>query len=124
MSREARHVNATEAAGPNPIASSTPTERLTRLWWWWFGAYFVTGIFAQGQGETSLLAGTVDRVDSIGIALLFLNLPLQIFLAMTALICDRSRFGPVRKLATPIAIAVTLLILVHIVISIVTMARG
>lgn len=98
----------------------SPVEALARLWWIWFAAYFGSGIYANLNGTTSLLAGTVDRVETTWIALVFLNLPLQMMLAISALLVDRSPRRSLKRLAIGIGVTLSLLIVVHLILSFVT----
>ena len=107
----------------SPQRTGSPVDKLARLWWIWFAAYFGLGAYAMQQGKTSVLAATVDHVDSLAISFLFLNLPLQMMLAMTAIVCDRSRFRQLRRAGIGIAVMTTLLILIHVILSFVTSIR-
>ncbi len=86
-------------------------EVLAKVWLAWFLVYMVFGARANMAGGTSFLAATVDHMDSLWVNLIFLNLPLQMVLALTALIFRRRRIG------LGVAVANTTLILVHVVLS-------
>lgn len=102
------------------LREASPIERLAFLWLLWFAAWFVLGAAGPAEGDSALLAGTVDRVDSLPVKLVFLNLPLQMMLALSALLTASSPYPTVRRVGAVLAIAVTLLILIHLVISFVT----
>ena len=88
-------------------------EILTRVWWVWFVAYMLLGARAMMAGGTSFLAATVDHVDSLWVQLIFLNIPLQIVLALSAVICSRSPKSCRRRIGLGVATVNTTLILVH-----------
>ncbi len=78
----------------------------------------VTGAYAMTERKTSLFAATVDHVESLWIKLAFLNIPLQIVLALSAFLLHKSPKIGLRKVGTVIAVVNTVLIALHIVISI------
>ena len=92
-------------------------ETLTRVWWGWFIAYMVLGGMATTNGRTSFLAATGDHVDSLWVMLIFLNIPLQMVLALSAIDLSRSPKSGRRRIALAVAVVNTTLILVHIVLS-------
>ena len=71
------------------------------------------------QKQTSFFAATVDHVDSLWLKLVFLNIPLQIVLALSAILLHESPKIGLRNVCTVIAVVNTVLIALHIVISIV-----
>ena len=87
-------------------------EVLAKVWLAWFFVYMVLGARANMAGGTSFLAATPDHVDSLWVKLIFLNIPLQMVLALSALIFRRRRIG------LGVAVATTTLILVHVVLSV------
>ncbi len=93
-------------------------NRLAKLWLGWFLVYMVTGAYAMTQKQTSFFAATVDHVDSLWIKLLFLNIPLQIVLALSAILLHKSPKIGLRNVCTVIAVVNTVLIALHIMISI------
>ena len=99
-------------------------ERLAKLWLGWFCIYMATGAFAMMQQRTGFFADTVDHVNWLWVQLIFLNLPLQIVLALTALQLNKSSAPNTRKLGNAIAVVNTVLIIVHIVISVVVRFTG
>ena len=66
-------------------ADASLVERLAMLWLAWFGVYMATGAFAMMQHRTGFFAGTVDLVQWGWFELVFLNIPLQLVLALAAL---------------------------------------
>ena len=88
-------------------------ELLTRVWWAWFVVYMLLGTRAMMAGGTSFLAATVDHVDSLWVKLIFLNMPLQIVLALTAIICSRSPKLGRRRIGLGVAAVNTTLVFVH-----------
>ena len=93
-------------------------ERLTKLWWAWFCVYMATGAFAMMQQRTGFFADALDHVQWLWVKLIFLNIPLQIVLALTALQLNKSPAPKTRKVGNTIAIVNTVLIVVHICISV------
>ena len=93
-------------------------ERLAKLWLAWFCVYLATGAFAMMQQRTGFFADAVDHVQWLWVKLIFLNLPLQIVLALTALQLNKSSATGTRKVGNTIAVINTVLIVAHIVISI------
>ncbi len=92
-------------------------EILNRVWWAWFVAYMLLGARAMMARETSFLAATVDHVDSLWVQLIFLNIPLQIVLALTAVICSRSLKLGRRRIGLGVAAVNTTLVLVHLALA-------
>jgi hypothetical protein len=93
-------------------------EFLTKAWLAWFGVYMLLGARASMAGETSFLAAAVDDVDTLWVKAIFLNIPLQLILALTGfLLCRSSKLG-CRRIGFGVAIANTTLVFVHVVISI------
>jgi len=93
-------------------------DRLAKLWLAWFCVYMATGTFAMMQQRTGFFADTVDHVQWLWLKLLILNIPLQIVLALTALQLNRSSATGTRKAGNTIAVLNTVLIVLHIVMSI------
>jgi len=101
-----------------PIEIESRVQMLTRIWWIWFLAYMILGALTMEGGGTSFLAATVDQVDSLWVKLIFLNIPLQIVLALSAIFCSRSSKSPKeQRIGLGLAVLNTLLILVHFVLS-------
>jgi hypothetical protein len=94
--------------------------RLAKVWVIWFCIYMLSGAFAMMQNRTSLFTETVDDVDSLWLKLIFLNLPLQIVLAIVAMQLDRSLRPGARRVGIFVAVITTVLIGLHVVISIAT----
>jgi hypothetical protein len=92
-------------------------ETLTRVWWAWFVVYMFLGSMAMMEGGTSFLAATVDHVDSLWVKLIFLNIPLQMVLALSAVICIRSPRSGRRRIGLGVAAVNTTLILVHLALA-------
>ncbi len=88
--------------------TTTIVEQLARIWLIWAIAYLVTDIFKA----------TVDHVDSLWIKFVFLNIPLQLALALLALMLVRSEPSSQKALGLAIAIVNTALIGGHIVTTI------
>lgn len=94
------------------------TRWLTRLWLAWFVLYMVTGAVATQRHRTSFLAATVEKVESRWLALVFLNLPLQIVIILVALLCASSASGVASRVALMLAWTATGLVLGHVALSI------
>lgn len=94
------------------------TRWLTRLWFAWFVLYMVTGVYATQRHRTSFLAATVDKVESLWVVLVFLNIPLQIVVILAASLCASSKSGVVRRSALVLAWTATGLVLGHVALSI------
>ena len=96
---------------------------MVQLWGLWLIFYFVGGLFALGNSETGFFASTVDRVESLGLQLLFLNLPLQLILMAVSLSAAQvgSRAAP--RLSNVAAYLATTLVLSHVVLSLATALR-
>jgi len=92
-------------------------EILTRVWLAWFAAYMLLGSWAMMNGGISFLAGTVDHVDSLWAKLIFLNIPLQIVLALITGICSRSSKPGLKSIGLGVAVVNTILVLVHLALS-------
>jgi hypothetical protein len=92
-------------------------EVLTRVWWAWFVVYMFLGSKAMMEGGTSFLAATVDHVDSLWVELIFLNIPLQIVLALSAVICSRSSKYGLKRIGLGVAVVNTTLVLVHLALA-------
>ena len=93
-------------------------SRLTNVWLAWFCVYMVSGSYAMMQNRTSFFAGTLDHVESLWIKLVFLNIPLQIVLALVSSQLDKSSQVGMRKVGAVVAMINTGLIVLHILISI------
>ena len=78
----------------------------------------VSGAYAMMQNRTSFFAGTLDHVESLWIKLVFLNIPLQIVLALVSSQLDKSSQVGMRKVGAVVAMINTGLIVLHILISI------
>lgn len=93
-------------------------ESLSKLWIIWIWGYLILGGIASMNGKTGFLAAAVDAPLPFWFKMVFLNVPLQIALALTAsVLLARTRTteekpGPVTVAAS---IAATLLILVNLV---------
>ena len=94
------------------------SERLAKLWLAWFCVYMATGAIAMMQQRTGFFADAVDHVQWLWVKLIFLNIPLQIVLALTALQLNKSSAQKTREVGNTIAVLNTVLIVVHIVISV------
>jgi hypothetical protein len=92
-------------------------SRLTNVWLAWFCVYMVSGAYAMMQNRTSFFAGTLDHVESLWIKLVFLNIPLQIVLALVSSQLDKSSQVGMRKVGAVVAMINTGLIVLHILIS-------
>jgi len=93
-------------------------DRLAKLWLAWFCVYMATGAFAMMEHRTGFFADTVDHVQWLWVKLIILNIPLQIVLALTAIQLNKSSATGTQKVGNAIAVVNTVLIVVHIVISI------
>ena len=93
-------------------------SRLTNVWLAWFCVYMVSGAYAMMQNRTSFFAGTLDHVESLWIKLVFLNIPLQIVLALVSSQLDKSSQVGMRKVGAVVAMINTGLIVLHILISV------
>jgi hypothetical protein len=92
--------------------------RLNNVWLAWFCVYMVTGAYAMMQNRTSFFAGTLDYIESLWIKLFFLNIPLQIVLALVAFQLNKSSQIGMRKVGAVVAMINTGLIVLHILISV------
>ncbi len=92
-------------------------EILARVWWAWFVVYMLLGARAMMAGGTSFLAATVDHVDSLWVKLIFLNIPLQIVLALVANSLSHSSKPGSQRIGIGVAAVNVTLILVHLVLS-------
>ncbi len=96
-------------------------ESLSKLWVIWIWGFLILGGIAKMNGKTSFLAAAVDAPLPFWFKMVFLNVPLQIALALTAsALLARTRTteekpGPFTVTAS---IAATLLILVNLVTAI------
>jgi hypothetical protein len=87
---------------------------MIRAFYGWIFVYMVL------QGQDGFFARTVDRIDVEWIKWLFLNIPLQIFLALLTSICNGTKRPVILKMGLLIGILNCILILVHIILSVVT----
>lgn len=101
-------------------------EGLTKQWLWWFGAYFLLGGIAMTHGRTSFLAAPVDYSLPLWFKLVFLNVPLQLFLALVgAVMINRVAHLKWHYRATSaVAIATTVLISVNLLTALWLLAAG
>ena len=84
-----------------------------------FLVWFVLYMFLQGQD--GYFAITVDRVQSAWVKLIFLNIPVQLILTIIASYGLTKGESPARtRFGLVIAIVNSLLIMVHVVLSIMT----
>jgi len=102
----------------NDRGNASLVERLARLWLAWFCVYMATGAFAMMQQRNGFFADALDHVQWLWVKLIFLNLPLQIVLALTSLQLNKSSAPKTRKIGNAIAVANTVLIAVYIIISV------
>ena len=93
-------------------------DRLGRFWLIWFIFYMGTGMYAQMQGETAFFSETIDHVP-VWVSIIFLNIPLEIVLALTALLLDKSSNHTSKRAAVVLAVINTFHIVGHILISVV-----
>jgi hypothetical protein len=92
-------------------------EILARAWWAWFVVYMLFGARSMMAGGTSFLAATLDHVDSLWVKLIFLNIPLQIVLTLSAVICSRSPKSSRRRIGLGVAAVNTALVVVHLTLA-------
>ena len=85
-------------------ANASLVERLEKLWLAWFCVYMTTGAFAMMQQRTGFFADSVDQVQWLWVKLIFLNIPLQIVLALTAIQLNKSSAAKTRKVGNTIAV--------------------
>jgi branched-subunit amino acid transport protein len=103
-----------------PVTRGT-IESLSKLWVIWIWGYLILGGIATTNGKTSFLAAAVDAPLPSWFKMVFLNVPLQIAVALTAsVLLARTRTteekpGPFTVAAS---IAATLLILVNLLTAI------
>ena len=95
-------------------------SRILTFWAVWFITFFVLGALAVSNGDTSFFARTVDRIDQTWVKLVFLNIPLQLILAVVAISCLRARGPTAWRTGFSLATANSLLIGVHVALSIAT----
>ena len=104
-----------EVTVPPARRSPSPQEALrwmNRAFLAWLVVYLVF------QGQDGFFARTVDRIDANWIKLLFLNIPLQIFLTLVTSGCAYSERPPALKMGLWVGALNVVLILVHIVLSV------
>jgi hypothetical protein len=77
-------------------------------------------VYLMKQGQDGFFARTVDRIDALWVKLIFLNLPLQILLALVTSSCASSERPAVLKTGLWLGGLNAILILVHIVLSVLT----
>lgn len=100
-----------------PTSEPSPPARTALLWMTRaFAVWFFVYLFAQGQD--GVFAASVDHVDATWIKLLFLNIPLQLGLALVAM----TGLHPLASKKTVrmmlgVAIVNALLIAIHVAIS-------
>ena len=100
-----------------PDETKRRVEIFTKVWLVWFSAYMVLGGRAMMAGGTSFLAATVDHVDALWVKLIFLNIPLQIVLALVANSLSHSSKPGSQRIGIGVAAVNVTLILVHLVLS-------
>ncbi len=86
----------------------------------WLNTYFVLGALYVSNGDTSFLARTVDRIDQTWVKLVFLKIPLQLIPAVVAISYLRARGPTAWRTGFSLATANSLLIGVHVALSIAT----
>ncbi len=77
-------------------------------------------VYMVSQGKEGFFARTVDRVDALWVKLLFLNIPLQLFLALLTTVCAGSGRPTTVRLAFWLGALNCALVLVHISLSVAT----
>ena len=92
-------------------------EGLSKQWLWWFGAYFLTGAIAMMSSQTSFLATPVDYPLPLWFKLVFLNVPLQLWLALigTVMINRDAPYRWHRTATLIVSSATTLLISINLI---------
>lgn len=103
----------------NPAGAQT-REEMALLWFMrGFLAWFV--VYMSLQGMNGFFASTVDRVQTTWVQLVFLNIPLQLFLAFIASWgLTKNRSPSITRFALAVAVVNALLIVVHIGLSVMT----
>ena len=77
-------------------------------------------IYMALQGQDGFFARTLDRIESLWVELIFLNIPLQILLSFACAVCAGSRRPAVLKIGLWAGALNLVLILVHIILSVAT----
>lgn len=95
-------------------------RRFLTVWTVWLIAYFLLGALTLPNDETGFFARTVDRIDQAWVRFLFLNIPLQVMLMAVAVACLRAGRRGTRRIGFVLATAVSLLITVHVALSMAT----
>ncbi len=96
-------------------------ESLSKLWVIWIWGYLILGGIAMMNGKTFFLAAAVDAPLPFWFKMVFLNVPLQIALALTAtalLARTRTTEEKPGPFTVATSCAATLLILVNLVTAI------
>jgi len=101
-----------------------PFSWMLPLWGVWFLLYFGGGIVAQSQGETGMLAATIDHVESASVRVILLAIPLQLALIAVALVTAQGVPRIARWISRASAYAATLLIAAHAAISVYVQLGG
>ena len=94
-------------------------EYLSKIWIAWIWTYLILGGVMLANGRTSFLAAPVDQPLPSWFKLVFLNVPLQIFVALVAVVLlRRAGNGQPSRPAVWLSIATTTLIGVNLVVAI------
>jgi hypothetical protein len=90
-------------------------ESLAKFWLIWIWGYLILGGIANMNRGTSFLAAPVDAALPVWFKLLFLNVPLQIALALTAsYLLARNTDNPPGFITVAVSVVATVLIIVNL----------
>ena len=127
MHRQTLLANARTTTEITPARSPRKLHRplcwMVKVWGLWIIFYFGAGLFALEKGETGFFASTVDRVESLELQLLFLNLPLQLVLMAVSLTAARFGSRAARRLSNGAGYLATTLVAAHVLLSFATALR-
>lgn len=94
-------------------------ERLSKAWMVWIFGYLLLGMFAVSQGRTFFVAAAADEPLPLWFKAAFLNLPLQMALALAAVVLvKRTKGDPPSVLAQALAVAASLLMAVNLAVAV------
>jgi hypothetical protein len=108
----------TDSSTAAPALPASP--RRVAVDWLLRAALTWLGIYLVEQGMNGFFARTVDVIDTLWVKLVFLNIPLQVLLAVVTLAASRSTRPGALKVGLYAGVANAVLILVHIVLSVAT----
>lgn len=96
---------------------ATPLGRLFQVWVIW-AVLYVGPTLLSGSGEPGFFAATVDSYEALWVKVVFLNIPLQLVLAVVALSLAQVRSREAQRMALAVGVVLTALIVVHVALSV------